>query len=106
LEFQSYPVILFTFYCVLFTCSQFDMCDNVPCREMISPRPRLRLLLQELELKIRQFETLLRAPAALADAPNLNALWAGLLVEELCRQGCSTFCIAPGAPPAGFRVGP
>lgn len=35
----------------------------------------------ELELKVSQFEALLRAPPALAAAPNLNALWARLLVE-------------------------
>ncbi len=54
------------------------------------------LCVQELELKVRQFEMLLRAPPALAAAPNMNALWGRLLVEELCRLGCSTFCIAPG----------
>lgn len=54
------------------------------------------LCTQELELKVRQFEVLLRAPSALAAAPNINALWGRLLVEELCRLGCSTFCIAPG----------
>ncbi|KAK9837268.1 hypothetical protein WJX81_002656 [Elliptochloris bilobata] len=51
----------------------------------------------ELELKVAQFEALLRAPPALAAAPNLNALWARLLVEEFCRAGCSTFCVAPGS---------
>ena len=30
-------------------------------------------------------------------APNPNTLWFTLLVEELCRQGCSTFCVAPGS---------
>ena len=45
----------------------------------------------ELELKVSQFEALLRAPPALAAAPNLNALWARLLVEVgacLLRGGC------------------
>ncbi len=45
---------------------------------------------------MRQFEALLHAPAPLAAAPNLAALWARLLVEELCRLGASTFCVAPG----------
>ena len=30
-------------------------------------------------------------------APTLNALWAGLLVEELVRQGVGLFCLAPGS---------
>ena len=33
----------------------------------------------------------------LADAPNLNALWAGLLVEELMRQGVRLFVVCPGS---------
>lgn len=52
--------------------------------------------LQELDLKVRQFEMLLKQPPALQAAPNLNILWARLMVEELCRLGASTFCIAPG----------
>ena len=28
--------------------------------------------------------------------PNLNAAWCSLLVEELCRQGVTMFCVAPG----------
>ena len=51
---------------------------------------------KELELKVRQFESLLHAPPALAAAPNVNALWARLMVEELCRCGVTTFAIAPG----------
>jgi 2-succinyl-5-enolpyruvyl-6-hydroxy-3-cyclohexene-1-carboxylate synthase len=31
------------------------------------------------------------------DAPNLNALWAALLVEELIRNGIDTFCITSGS---------
>ncbi len=53
---------------------------------------------QELDLKVRQFEQLLHAPPPLQDTPNVNLLWARLMVEELCRLGASTFCIAPGAP--------
>jgi hypothetical protein len=30
-------------------------------------------------------------------APNINSLWASIMVEELCRLGCNTFCVAPGA---------
>ena len=33
----------------------------------------------------------------LASAPNINALAARALVEELCRAGCTTFCVAPGS---------
>jgi len=29
--------------------------------------------------------------------PNINALWAALLIEELVRQGVSDFCISPGS---------
>ncbi len=53
---------------------------------------------QELDLKVRQFNTLLRGPPALSDAANVNMLWAHLMVDELCRLGASTFCIAPGQP--------
>ena len=61
----------------------------------------------ELELKVRQYDTLLHAPPALEAAPNVNALWARLMVEELCRSGVTTFAIAPGARRSmrsGFRV--
>lgn len=57
------------------------------------------LLPQELDLKVRQFDILLRQPPLLLEAPNINLLWARLMVEELCRLGASTFCIAPGTPP-------
>jgi len=57
------------------------------------------LLPQELDLKVRQFDILLRQPPPLLEAPNINLLWARLMVEELCRLGASTFCIAPGTPP-------
>lgn len=33
----------------------------------------------------------------MTQAPNLNHLWATLLVEELVRNGVDTFCIAPGS---------
>jgi len=72
---------------------------------------------QELELKTRQYRQLLLPPrlrqlqAAAADPaaikarplrewlrglPNINLAWCSLLVEELCRQGVTMFCIAPG----------
>ncbi len=38
---------------------------------------------------------LLPAPLP-TSAPNVNAAWAGLLVEELCRLGVNMFCEAPG----------
>lgn len=55
----------------------------------------------ELDLKVRQYERLLQGVPPLAAAPNVNALWARLLVEELCRLGCNTFCVAPGEPARG-----
>jgi len=58
---------------------------------------------QELDLKVRQFNKLLKGPPALSDAPNINMLWAHLMVDELCRLGASTFCIAPGVQ-AGFLI--
>ena len=33
----------------------------------------------------------------MTQAPNLNHLWATLLVEELVRNGVDTFCVAPGS---------
>ncbi|MEW5311204.1 MAG: hypothetical protein WDW38_002939 [Sanguina aurantia] len=52
---------------------------------------------QELDLKIRQFQSLLQPLQPLSSAPNMNAAWARMLVEELCRQGVSMFCVAPGS---------
>ena len=45
---------------------------------------------------------LLKAPPALSEAQNINMLWAHLMVDELCRLGSSTFCIAPGEQPRHF----
>jgi isochorismate synthase/2-succinyl-5-enolpyruvyl-6-hydroxy-3-cyclohexene-1-carboxylate synthase/2-succinyl-6-hydroxy-2,4-cyclohexadiene-1-carboxylate synthase/O-succinylbenzoate synthase len=50
----------------------------------------------ELELKTRPIRSLLQPFPALMSAPNINIAWAGLLVEELCRQGVNMFCVAPG----------
>ena len=36
-------------------------------------------------------------PHPLASAPNINHLWAGLLVEELVRQGTTFFVVCPGS---------
>lgn len=54
------------------------------------------VVLQELDLKFRPLNNLLRGPPELSEATNVNMLWAHLMVEELCRLGASTFCIAPG----------
>ncbi|XAR65340.1 2-succinyl-5-enolpyruvyl-6-hydroxy-3-cyclohexene-1-carboxylic-acid synthase [Bertholletia excelsa] len=35
-------------------------------------------------------------PSSLQHCPNINALWAYLIVEECCRLGLTYFCIAPG----------
>ena len=51
----------------------------------------------ELNLKISQYERHLRPALPLPEAPNINLLWAQLAVEELCRLGCNTFCVAPGS---------
>lgn len=51
----------------------------------------------ELNLKIRQFEDLLRPSQSVLDAPNINLLWAALVIEELLRLGVQLFAIAPGS---------
>ena len=38
------------------------------------------------------------------DLPNINALWAALLVEELIRQGVGLFVVAPGSRSAPLAV--
>jgi len=52
---------------------------------------------QELNYKVSQYESLLALPSPPADAPNINAVWAQLLVEECVRCGVRLFCIAPGS---------
>eukprot|EP00850_Spirogloea_muscicola_P023297 SM000345S12838 [mRNA] locus=s345:73550:85963:+ [translate_table: standard] len=52
---------------------------------------------QELNLKISQFQAVLAGSGRLDQAPNINALWAKLIVEESCRLGSTYFCIAPGS---------
>ena len=46
-------------------------------------------------------------PPHLASAPNINHLWAGLLVEELVRQGTTFFVVCPGSrsTPLAVAVG-
>ncbi|HLA64054.1 MAG TPA: 2-succinyl-5-enolpyruvyl-6-hydroxy-3-cyclohexene-1-carboxylic-acid synthase, partial [Rhodothermales bacterium] len=44
------------------------------------------------------------SPARLRLAPNVNALWAGLLVEELVRQGVGLFVVAPGSRSAPLAL--
>ncbi|CAM6124850.1 unnamed protein product [Calypogeia fissa] len=52
---------------------------------------------RELELKTSLFEALLEQRQPLETTVNINALWAKLIVEELCRLGITYFCIAPGS---------
>ncbi|KAJ7550965.1 hypothetical protein O6H91_07G126900 [Diphasiastrum complanatum] len=52
---------------------------------------------RELELKISQFEALLKPPPSLENMVNINALWATMIVEECSRIGITYFCIAPGS---------
>jgi isochorismate synthase len=58
----------------------------------------------ELDLKVAQYERLLAAAPPLAGAPNVGALRAAVVVEELCRRGCNTFCVAPGERAACSRA--
>eukprot|EP00929_Paragymnodinium_shiwhaense_P000413 TRINITY_DN100664_c0_g1_i1.p1 TRINITY_DN100664_c0_g1~~TRINITY_DN100664_c0_g1_i1.p1 ORF type:complete len:1916 (+),score=243.19 TRINITY_DN100664_c0_g1_i1:96-5843(+) len=62
----------------------------------------------EISLKMRQFtegfpnapegfDTVAGRLAALSKLPNLNTLWATLIVEELVRSGTSRFVICPGS---------
>lgn len=47
--------------------------------------------------QVLQYMRLLAPQPPLDSAPNINALWARLLVEEACRLGVNTFAIAPGS---------
>ncbi|KAG7671813.1 putative Protein PHYLLO, chloroplastic [Nannochloris sp. 'desiccata'] len=58
----------------------------------------------ELNLKISQFERLLKPAPSFSSAPNISALWARVMVEELCRRGCNTFCVAPGSRSSPLTV--
>jgi hypothetical protein len=50
----------------------------------------------ELNLKVRQYQSLVTRRSLVPELPNRNAAWAALLVEECCRAGVNTFCVAPG----------
>lgn len=58
----------------------------------------------ELNLKINQYERLLRDAPSFRCSPNINSAWARLMVEELCRLGCNTFCVAPGSRSSPLTV--
>lgn len=58
----------------------------------------------ELDLKISPYKRLLSRPLPLSRTPNIAALWARLAVEELCRLGCNTFCVAPGSRSSPLTV--
>lgn len=52
---------------------------------------------QELDLKIQAINRFLQPVPNLLHSPSLNTLHTQLMVEELCRVGANTFCIAPGS---------
>ncbi|GAX76586.1 hypothetical protein CEUSTIGMA_g4032.t1 [Chlamydomonas eustigma] len=76
---------------------------------------------QELDLKMRQYRQLLLPPRLLLgmpnekhlqvvphssaralgpwlrSLPNINMAWCSLMVEEMCREGVTMFCVAPGS---------
>lgn len=49
-------------------------------------------------------ESLLEADKLLEIFPNINTLWAFLIVEECCRLGITYFCIAPGSRSSPLAV--
>lgn len=65
---------------------------------------KLNDIWQELELKARQYESLLEPDKHLEIFPNINAVWAFLIVEECCRLGITYFCIAPGSRSSPLAV--
>lgn len=52
---------------------------------------------RELELKVAPFRRALPPPQPARRAPNDNAAWAQLLVDELVRNGVAAFAVAPGS---------
>ena len=53
---------------------------------------------KELDLKVQQFtEIVSHGRGSLRGLPNINAVVASVVVEELCRMGVKYFCIAPGS---------
>ncbi len=53
----------------------------------------------ELDLKISQFTKIFQnsTEGRIRASQNLSLLSAQIIVEELCRCGCNTFCVAPGS---------
>lgn len=53
----------------------------------------------ELDLKISQFTRIFsnNTKRRIMESQNLSILAAQIMVEELCRCGCNTFCVAPGS---------
>ncbi|KAH9297378.1 hypothetical protein KI387_029060, partial [Taxus chinensis] len=53
---------------------------------------------------VSKFEALLEPCKQLQQFPNVNALWAFLIIEECCRLGITYFCIAPGSRSSALAV--
>jgi isochorismate synthase / 2-succinyl-5-enolpyruvyl-6-hydroxy-3-cyclohexene-1-carboxylate synthase / 2-succinyl-6-hydroxy-2,4-cyclohexadiene-1-carboxylate synthase / o-succinylbenzoate synthase len=77
---------------------------NPPTREMylyagvgIVPGSDIDSEWTELDLKVSQFRRILPAAPSFEAFPNDNATWAWLIVEELVRNGVTTFAVAPGS---------
>jgi len=62
---------------------------------------------EETGLKMRNIKQLVAQPRPLRSLPNINTLWAALLIEELCRCGVRKFVVCPGArsTPLAVAVG-
>ena len=62
---------------------------------------------EETGLKMRNILQLVAPPRPLRSLPNINTLWATLVVEELCRCGVTRFVVCPGArsTPLAVAVG-
>ncbi len=54
--------------------------------------------------QVSQYLRLLAPLPPLYATPNINALWARLLIEESCRLGANTFAIAPGSRSSPLAV--
>lgn len=52
----------------------------------------------ETQMKMQNILKLITQPRQpLVEMPNINTLWATLLVEELARNGVDHFCVCPGS---------
>ena len=62
---------------------------------------------EETGLKMRNIKQLVAQPRPLRSLPNINTLWAAMIIEELCRCGVRTFVVCPGArsTPLAVAVG-